>query len=268
MKLAVLFGGCSPEYSVSLQSAAAVLQNMDGSKYEAVMVGISKMGDWYSYTGPIENIKNDTWFDPEICTPAVVLPNRSESALLVFGQGAMQKIRLDAAFPVLHGQNGEDGTVQGLFELAGIPLVGCGVLASALCMDKNRAHKLVQAAGVAIPHSIVLERWINLNIVRAKADGVQQRTGSQCRSVRRLSLKKQALASFPNIILLRSRRILFNIANELNVSLDYLSGRTPAGTQSLISELANTEELTLRQVPSRFMRKFVCRLRLSEVSRQ
>lgn len=71
----------------------------------------------------------------------------------------MQKIRLDAAFPfpVLHGQNGEDGTVQGLFELAGIPLVGCGVLASALCMDKDRAHKLVQAAGVAIPHSIVLE---------------------------------------------------------------------------------------------------------------
>lgn len=128
LKIAVLFGGCSPEYSVSLQSAAAVLQNMDSSKYEAVMVGISKMGDWYSYTGPIENIKNDTWFDPEICTPAVVLQNRSESALLVFGQGAMQKIRLDAAFPVLHGQNGEDGTVQGLFELAGIPLVGCGVL--------------------------------------------------------------------------------------------------------------------------------------------
>ena len=172
LKMGVVFGGCSPEYSVSLQSAAAVLQNMDSSKYEAVMVGISKMGDWYSYTGPIENIKNDTWFDPEICTPAVVLPNRSESALLVFGQGAMQKIRLDAAFPVLHGQNGEDGTVQGLFELAGIPLVGCGVLASALCMDKDRAHKLAQAAGVAIPHSIVLERQINLNIVRAKADAL------------------------------------------------------------------------------------------------
>ena len=84
----------------------------------------------------------------------------------------MQKIHLDAAFPVLHGQNGEDGTVQGLFELAGIPLVGCGVLASALCMDKDRAHKLVQAAGVAIPHSIVLERQINLNIVRAKADAL------------------------------------------------------------------------------------------------
>ena len=157
LKIAVLFGGCSPEYSVSLQSAAAVLQNMDSSKYEAVMVGISKTGDWYSYTGPIENIKTDTWLDPETCTPAVVLPNRSEPALLVFGQGAMQKIRLDAAFPVLHGQNGEDG---------------CGVLASALCMDKDRAHKLAQAAGAAIPHSIVLERQINLNIVRAKADAL------------------------------------------------------------------------------------------------
>ena len=172
LKIAVLFGGCSPEYSVSLQSAAAVLQNMDSSKYEAVMVGISKTGDWFYYTGPIENIKNDTWLDAETCVSAVVLPNRSEPALLVFGQGAMQKIRLDAAFPVLHGQNGEDGTVQGLFELAGIPLVGCGVLASALCMDKERAHKLAQAAGVAIPHSIVLERQINLNIVRAKADAL------------------------------------------------------------------------------------------------
>lgn len=89
---------------MSLQSAAAVLQNMDSSKCEAVMVGISKMGDWYSYTGPIENIKNDTWFDPEICTPAVVLPNQSESALLVLGKEAMQKIRLDAAFPSEWGE--------------------------------------------------------------------------------------------------------------------------------------------------------------------
>ncbi len=69
----------------------------------------------------------------------------------------MQKIRLDAAFPVLHVQNGEDGTVKGFFELADIPLVGYGVLASAMCMDKDRTHKLVQAAGLAIPHSIVLE---------------------------------------------------------------------------------------------------------------
>ena len=70
----------------------------------------------------------------------------------------MEKISLDAAFPVLHGRNGEDGTVQGLFELAGIPLVGCGVLASALCMDKDRAHKLAQAAGITIPFSTVLTK--------------------------------------------------------------------------------------------------------------
>ena len=66
--------------------------------------------------------------------------------------------RIDLAFPVLHGKNGEDGTVQGLFELSGIPLVGCGTLASALCMDKDRAHKLVSLAGIAVPKSVVLEK--------------------------------------------------------------------------------------------------------------
>ena len=70
----------------------------------------------------------------------------------------MEIIPLDGTFPVLHGKNGEDGTVQGLLELAGIPVVGCGTLASALCMDKVRAHQLVQAAGVEIPRSLVFDR--------------------------------------------------------------------------------------------------------------
>lgn len=70
----------------------------------------------------------------------------------------MEIIPLDGAFPVLHGKNGEDGTVQGLLELAGIPVVGCGTLASALCMDKVRAHQLVQATGVEIPRSLVFDR--------------------------------------------------------------------------------------------------------------
>ena len=170
LKIAVLFGGCSPEYGVSLQSAAAVLRHMAQSRYEPVMMGISQAGDWFRYTGPVDNIERDTWYSAETCTPAVVCPDRSASALLVFEPEGMQEVHLDAAFPVLHGRNGEDGTVQGLFELAGIPLVGCGVLASALCMDKDRAHKLAQAAGVAVPQSFVLERWMGVTVAMAEGE--------------------------------------------------------------------------------------------------
>ena len=169
LMIAVLFGGCSPEYGVSLQSAA-VLRHMDRSRYEPVMVGISQAGDWFRYTGPVDNIENDSWHNAETCVPAVMCPDRSAPALLVFGPEGMQKVHLDAAFPVLHGRNGEDGTVQGLFELANIPLVGCGVLASALCMDKDRAHKLAQAAGVAIPRSAVLERRMGVTVAMVEGE--------------------------------------------------------------------------------------------------
>ena len=170
LKIAVLFGGCSPEYGVSLQSAAAVFRHIDQSRYEPVMVGISQAGDWFRYTGPVDNIESDTWYSAETCTPAVVCPDRNAPSLLVFGPEGMQKVHLDAALPVLHGRNGEDGTVQGLFELAGVPLVGCGVLASALCMDKDRAHKLAQAAGVAVPRSAVLERWMGVTVAMAEGE--------------------------------------------------------------------------------------------------
>ena len=156
--VAVLFGGCSPEYSISLESAHAVITHMDRTKYSPVLVGISPKGNWLHFTGAVEKIKQDTWNNPDDCAPALVSPDRDAPGLLVQTTAGVEKISLDAAFPVLHGRNGEDGTVQGLFELAGIPLVGCGVLASALCMDKDRAHKLAQAAGITIPFSTVLTK--------------------------------------------------------------------------------------------------------------
>ena len=156
--IAVLFGGCSPEYGVSLESAHAVITHLDRSKYNPVLIGISHNGNWYYYTGDPEKIRLDTWNNPDGCAPALVSPNRDSRALLVLENTGVRKIPLDAAFPVLHGRNGEDGTVQGLFELAGIPLAGCGVLASAVCMDKDRAHRLAHAAGVTVPASAVLER--------------------------------------------------------------------------------------------------------------
>ena len=170
LNVAVLFGVCSPEYGVSLESAYAVITHMDRTRYNPVLIGISSAGNWYHYTGETEKIKSDAWNTPADCTPALVVPDRDSHALLVLKNTGMEQISLDAAFPVLHGRNGEDGTVQGLLELAGIPLVGCGVLASALCMDKDRAHKLAQAAGVNVPGSIVLAQAMDMDNALASAD--------------------------------------------------------------------------------------------------
>lgn len=160
--IAVIFGGNSPEYGVSLQSAHAVITHMDAEKYEPVLIGITKMGDWFRFHGDAEKIITDTWCNPKDCDPVAFSPNRSAPALLCQTSNGTEKIGIDAAFPVLHGRNGEDGTVQGMFELAGIPIIGCGVLSSALCMDKERAHKLVGAAGIAVPRSRVIERSTNI----------------------------------------------------------------------------------------------------------
>lgn len=158
LKIAVLFGGRSPEYGVSLQSAAAVLEHMDRERYEPVMVGISREGDWFHYTGPVSRVEDGSWNSGAFCVPALLSPSRSRPGLLVLERTGLRRIPLDAAFPVLHGQNGEDGTVQGLIQLAGLPLAGCGVLSSALCMDKHRAHQLVRAAGIDVPKAFVASR--------------------------------------------------------------------------------------------------------------
>ena len=158
LNIAVLFGGCSPEYSVSLQSAHAVLSHMDRAKYNPIPVGLSPQGEWFRFLGDVSRIAADTWLSPIAgdCLPALISPNRNRPALLCFSQGRVEETRLDAVFPVLHGCNGEDGTVQGLCQLAGLPLVGCGLLASALCMDKDRAHQLARLAGLRTPDSFVL----------------------------------------------------------------------------------------------------------------
>lgn len=158
--LAVIFGGHSTEYEVSLQSACAVLENLDAEKYEIVPVGITRQGDWFRYRGSLERIRNDTWSnDSRHLNPVVISQNRKQSAMLELGENDITVTRLDLAFPVLHGKNGEDGTVQGLFELAGIPVVGCDLLSSALCMDKDLAHRLVKEARIAVPKSITLRPW-------------------------------------------------------------------------------------------------------------
>lgn len=171
-KIAVLFGGCSSEYEVSLQSAYAVIRHMDTQKYTPVLIGITKQGNWYYFSGNPENIPTDTWHTPSDCTPVVVSPNRSEHAILKYQNDSFEKIQIDAAFPVLHGKNGEDGTVQGIFELAGIPVIGCGLLSSALCMDKDRAHKLAHTAGISVPQSFVLKKDTDMETALSQAEKI------------------------------------------------------------------------------------------------
>ncbi len=156
LNIAIIFGGCSSEYEVSLESAHSVIENLDRSKFEPVLIGITRDGEWFRYKGDIQKIAAGTWCNPTDCVRAVISPDREMHGLLEIGKEEIRGIFLDAAIPVMHGKNGEDGTVQGLLELAGIPVVGCGVLSSALCMDKNRAHQLVKMAGVSVPRSFTL----------------------------------------------------------------------------------------------------------------
>lgn len=169
LKIVVLFGGASPEYPVSLRSAQAILEAMDPQRFTPVPVGITPDGQWYFYRGALSAIGTDTWRESEDCVPAMLSVNRGERALLCFQGQEIQRIYIDAVFPVLHGQNGEDGSVQGLCELAGIPLVGCGTLASALCMDKDRAHRLAAQAGIPSPAGSIVPAGASAEFLHAQA---------------------------------------------------------------------------------------------------
>ncbi len=155
--VAILFGGCSTEYEVSLQSAYSVISHLDQSKYQTHLVGITREGTWLYYQGDIDRIPEDTWFLSD-CLPTAISPNRPDHGLYLMRDGEIELIHLDAVFPILHGKNGEDGTIQGLCELAGLPIVGCGMESSVLGMDKHLAHTLVSLDGIEVPQSVLFKR--------------------------------------------------------------------------------------------------------------
>ncbi len=132
--VAVLFGGQSSEHDVSLVSAANMISALDHEKYEIIPVGITKQGGWRICHGSIDAIRNNTW--ETYSTDAILSPDASKKCLLKLVGGKYKEIPIDVVIPALHGAWGEDGTIQGLLELAQIPYVGCGVLASAVSMDK------------------------------------------------------------------------------------------------------------------------------------
>lgn len=140
--IAVLFGGQSSEHEVSCVSATTIISNIDRDQYDVIMIGITKEGKWLKVNS-IEEIQSGKWKDGK--ETAVISPDATQKGILVQNGKKTELISVDAVFPALHGMYGEDGTVQGLLELAKIPYVGCGVLASAVSMDKLYTKMIVDA---------------------------------------------------------------------------------------------------------------------------
>lgn len=145
LKLGIIFGGACEEHPISVKSAQEVARHLDRARYEPFFVGITPSGAWRLCDRP-----DGDWQDGG-GRPVVLSPDRSAHGLLVLEPGAHETIRLDAVLPVLHGKLGEDGAMQGLLELSGVPYAGCDLQSSALCMDKSLTYMVASAAGIATP---------------------------------------------------------------------------------------------------------------------
>lgn len=151
IRVAVLFGGMSVEYNNSLISAYSIISALDENKYEVIPLGITKKGRWLYFPGSYEEILNDTWSKNADCTPAVILPDRCGHGIGKLEDDLCTLKRIDVVFPALHGKDGEDGKIQGLLALSRLAYVGCGVAASAACMDKSLLYSVLSGCGMHTP---------------------------------------------------------------------------------------------------------------------
>ena len=156
LNLLVLFGGKSSEHQVSLKSSSAILSNIDEEKYNIIKVGITKQGKWLRYDGDIELIKDGSWESSNEAYPAMLTPEGQLFSLSADKKHSLTKI--DVCFPVLHGKNGEDGSMQGLLEIAEIPYVGCDHISSGVCMDKELTHMVLDQSGVKTAKYVSLKK--------------------------------------------------------------------------------------------------------------
>ncbi len=167
--IAVIFGGQSSEHVVSCMSVVNVASQIDAQEYDVLLIGITEEGRWVK-ADSIESIQDGSWRESQV--KAVISPDATERCVILEENGHFEKRPVDAAFPVLHGLYGEDGTIQGLFELARIPYVGCGVLASAVSMDKLYTKIIVDTLGVpqAAYVPVYREELENMDRVTARVE--------------------------------------------------------------------------------------------------
>lgn len=178
--VAVIFGGISSEHEISKISATTVMRNMSEDKYRAIPVYITKSGEWKLYDGSIDNIVNGSW--ESYAVSCILSPSTEHKGLFRIVGDKIKNIPVDVVFPVLHGKGGEDGTIQGLCEMSGIPYVGCGVLSSALAMDK--AYTKIIADRINIPQAkhIAVSKYEleNTEAFEAVLDKIESAFGYPC----------------------------------------------------------------------------------------
>ncbi|MFV0379322.1 MAG: D-alanine--D-alanine ligase family protein [Anaerorhabdus sp.] len=171
INLAIIFGGNSSEYSVSLHSTASVLNNINKDRYNLVLIGISKDGEWFKYHGDADTLEHDLWMNPSLTKKVYLSPTEG---FMVLDDGLYHKIDIDCVFPVLHGIHGEDGTLQGLLELIQIPYVGCNHTTSAIAMDKEFTHIICEAKGILMaPFTVAYKHSYKLDQVLQETNNLK-----------------------------------------------------------------------------------------------
>ena len=176
--LLILFGGKSGEYEVSLRSACAVIEAANRDHYHLGLLGITKDGAWYVYDGASDRIADGSWCEDTAHLAPATIGCDPVRGLLVLRDGAYEQIHIDVAFPVIHGQYGEDGRIQGLFECAGIPMVGCKTLASAICMDKAVTKYILSHDGIPMARHYLVQDGVES--VDAAVAAVTRKIGYPC----------------------------------------------------------------------------------------
>lgn len=174
LNVALIFGGKSGEHEVSLLSSASIYKHIDKEKYNVLTIGITRDGKWMYYEGNEENIKNGDWVNLSNKNVEInLVPSGNKEVGILFEDGHLEKI--DVLFPVLHGPYGEDGTIQGLFEISQIPYVGCGVLASSVGMDKLICKKVFTEIGLPQVNYTDTNRWSFNNDKEGQLDKIESK---------------------------------------------------------------------------------------------
>lgn len=175
LSVCILFGGISPEHEVSLRSAESVLNHIDHNKYNVFPVGITKEGDWILFGGQdYSMLPAGTWQNHDANRRATLSPVHGQG-LLSFENDCVVRERIDVVFPVLHGANGEDGAIQGLLQIAGLPYVGPHIAASAVCMDKSLTKLVADLAGVRQAAWELVTRSVYEHDAEAVCDRIEAR---------------------------------------------------------------------------------------------